>query len=151
MHLRDLPARRLPAVLVRRPGQGENDQLVPDQLDFAILRSRSAAALTVRLTQPSPRGRAPRLEWPRTPRAAASLGPRLARNLARHSAGPREVWGILAGGALEDERDFASFAKRALRRETDHDTLSRFLAGDEGLMPRESRDDLTGLLLQLHH
>src|SRR6266542_511558 len=59
--------------------------LVPDQLDFAILRSRSAAALTVH---------------PRTPRAAASLGPRLARNLARHSAGSREVWGILVGGAL---------------------------------------------------
>src|SRR5216683_2660643 len=61
-------------------------RLVPDQLDFAILRSRSAAALTVH---------------PRTPRAAASLGPRLARNLARHSAGPREVWGILVGGALD--------------------------------------------------
>src|SRR6266511_1956346 len=84
-----LRAPRLP----RRP-------LVPDQPDFAILRSRSAAALTVRLTQPSPRGRAPRLERPRTPRAAASLGPRLARNLARHSAGSREVWGILVGDAL---------------------------------------------------
>src|SRR6266508_3178752 len=59
--------------------------LVPDQLDFAILRSRSAAALTVH---------------PRTPRAAASLGPRLARNLAWHSAGSRELWGILVGGAL---------------------------------------------------
>src|SRR6266511_3067423 len=93
----------------------EFPELVPDQLDFARSpqpssrgraaqlerpRSRSAAALTVRLTQPSPRGRAPRLERPRTPRAAASLGPRLARNLARHSAGSREVWGILVGDAL---------------------------------------------------
>src|SRR6266540_4252916 len=40
---------------------------------FAILRSRSPAALNV---------------YPRTPRAADSLGPRLARNLA-------QCWGIL--------------------------------------------------------
>src|SRR5262249_3696648 len=53
--------------------------LVPDQLDFAILRSRSAAALIVYLV------------YLHTPRAAASLGPRLARNLARHSAGARSV------------------------------------------------------------
>jgi hypothetical protein len=53
--------------------------------NFAILRSRSAAALNVH---------------PRTPRATASLGPRLARHLARHSAGPREPLGILVGAAL---------------------------------------------------
>jgi hypothetical protein len=63
-------------------------------------RSRSAATLNVRSTQPSPRGRAPQLELPRTPRAAASLGPRLARHLARHSAGPRAPLGILVGAAL---------------------------------------------------
>jgi hypothetical protein len=60
---------------------------VPDQLDFAILRSRSAAALNVH---------------PRTPRAAASLGPRLARNLARHSAGTRVVSPRLVGDALAE-------------------------------------------------
>src|SRR6266540_1151127 len=47
--------------------------------------SRSAAALNVRYTEPSPRGYASRLERPRTPRVAASLGPRLARHVARHS------------------------------------------------------------------
>src|SRR6266851_518843 len=63
-------------------------------------------------TQPSPRGMAARLELPRsrsaaalnvhprTPRAATSLGPRLARNLARHSAGAREALAKLVGGAL---------------------------------------------------
>src|SRR6266498_4235625 len=103
------------SLLCPRAAPGAEAFLVPDQLDVARStqpssrgraaqlewpRSRSAAALTVRLTQPSPRGRAPRLERPRTPRAAASLGPRLARNLARHSAGSREVWGILVGDAL---------------------------------------------------
>src|SRR5262249_61021065 len=50
--------------------------------------SRSAAALNVP---------------PRTPRAAASLGPRLARNLARPSAGPRGVSPRHVGGALDVE------------------------------------------------
>src|SRR5947207_1950658 len=65
-----------------------------------------------RSTQPSPPGAAAQLEeprsrsaaalnvHPRTPRAAASLGPRLARHLARHSAKEREVPGILVGAAL---------------------------------------------------
>src|SRR5229473_1054626 len=63
-------------------------------------RSRSAAALNVRSTQPSPRGSASRLERPRTPWAAASLGPRLARHLARHRAGTLESSAILVGVAL---------------------------------------------------
>src|SRR6266508_114815 len=63
-------------------------------------RSRSAAALNVRSIEPSPRGYASRLERPRTRRAAASLGPRLARHLARHYAGTREVPGILVEVAL---------------------------------------------------
>src|SRR5215469_18387330 len=62
-----------------------DDRLVPGQLDFAILRSRSAATLDVHS---------------RTPRAAASLGPRLARNLARHSVWSRDVSPILVGGTL---------------------------------------------------
>lgn len=55
-----------PVRFVRAPSR-----LVPVRLDFAVLRSRSAATLDAH---------------PRTPRAAASLGPRLARNVARHSA-----------------------------------------------------------------
>src|SRR2546426_5405067 len=41
------------------------------------------ATLNVRSIQPSPRGCAPQLEHPRTPRAADPLAPRLARNLPR--------------------------------------------------------------------
>src|SRR5262245_16430874 len=74
---------------LREGGRADLHQLVPDQLDFGILRSRSAAALNVH---------------PRTPRAATSLGPRLARNLTRHSAGPREVWPRLVGVALDARR-----------------------------------------------
>src|SRR5439155_22779864 len=78
-------------------------RLVPGQLDFA------------RSTQPSPHGMAAQLELPRsrsaaalnvhprTPRATASLGPRLARNLARHSAGGRKVLARLVRDALIEE------------------------------------------------
>src|SRR5207247_1481503 len=79
--------------------------------------------------QPSPRGMAAQLEPPRsrsaatlnvharTPRAAASLGPRLARHLARHSAGTLELSPLLVGVALDGARPVrAGCAHRSLRR-----------------------------------
>src|SRR6266508_6138244 len=80
-----------------------------DPTHFAILRSRSAAALNVH---------------PRTPRAAASLGPRLARHLARHSAVTREPSTILVGVAL------AAFVARA------PNTCSSVLSGRSGCSAR---------------
>src|SRR5262249_33431275 len=95
-----------------RPARG-----VPGQLDFA------------RSTQPSPCRRAAQLELPRsrsaaalnvharTPRAAASLRPRLARNLARHSARSPGVPPMLVGRSsqgvvrLDDEVDLHESAQ----------------------------------------
>src|SRR5215813_9207758 len=83
------------------PSARARTRLVPGQLDFAILRSRSAAALNVYL---------------HTPRAAAFLGPRLARNLARHSAEARSVSALLVGGAL-------GAARRRISRVPDEEGL----------------------------
>src|SRR6266545_8217481 len=74
------PAATAAPAMPRSAGNASTASAGP--INFAILRARSAATLNVH---------------PRTPRAAASLGPRLARYLNRHSGVVGEVSAELVG------------------------------------------------------